>query len=42
MFVDNFTAGMAQDEEGVYEMTLALWDWGFDIQDGNDISMSLR
>ena len=33
MFVDNFTAGIAQDEEGVYEMTLALWDWGFDIQD---------
>lgn len=33
MFIDNFTAGMAQDEAGVYEMTLALWDWGFDIGD---------
>ncbi|MEZ5184450.1 MAG: alpha/beta hydrolase [Candidatus Nanopelagicales bacterium] len=33
MFIDNFTAGMAQGEEGLYEMTLALWDWGFDIQD---------
>ncbi len=33
MFMDNFSAGIAQDEEGLYEMTLALWDWGFDIQD---------
>jgi pimeloyl-ACP methyl ester carboxylesterase len=33
MFIDNFAAGMVQDEEGVYEMTLALWDWGFDLQD---------
>ncbi|MEZ5117475.1 MAG: alpha/beta hydrolase [Candidatus Nanopelagicales bacterium] len=31
MFAANFTAGMAQDEEGVYEMTMALWEWGFDI-----------
>ncbi len=33
MFAANFAAGMAQDEEGVYEMTMALWDWGFDIAD---------
>jgi pimeloyl-ACP methyl ester carboxylesterase len=33
MFTDNFTAGMQQDEEGIYEMTMALWDWGFDIAD---------
>ncbi len=33
MFAENFAAGMAQDEEGLYEMTMALWDWGFDITD---------
>jgi len=33
MFEENFTAGMLQDEEGVYEMTLALWDWGFELSD---------
>lgn len=33
MFVANFTAGMEQDEEGVFEMTMALWDWGFDLAD---------
>jgi len=33
MFEANFTAGMVQDEEGVYEMTLALWDWGFELED---------
>lgn len=33
MFEDNFTAGMAQDEEGLYEMTMALWNWGFEIED---------
>jgi pimeloyl-ACP methyl ester carboxylesterase len=33
MFEANFTAGMVQDEEGVYEMTMALWDWGFDLGD---------
>lgn len=35
MFEDNFRLGYMQDEEGVYEMTMALWDWGFspgDIQ----------
>jgi len=33
MFEASFTAGMAQDEEGVYEMTMALWDWGFELGD---------
>jgi len=33
MFEENFTAGMLQDEEGVYEMTLALWGWGFELSD---------
>jgi pimeloyl-ACP methyl ester carboxylesterase len=33
MFEQNFTAGMIQDEEGVYEMTMAMWDWGFELED---------
>jgi pimeloyl-ACP methyl ester carboxylesterase len=33
MFEANFTAGMVQDEEGLYELTLALWDWGFELED---------
>jgi pimeloyl-ACP methyl ester carboxylesterase len=33
MFEDSFTAGMVQDEEGVYEMTMALWRWGFELED---------
>lgn len=33
MFEANFTAGMVQDEEGMYEMTMALWDWGFELGD---------
>jgi pimeloyl-ACP methyl ester carboxylesterase len=33
MFEANFTAGMVQDEEGLYEMTMALWDWGFELED---------
>ncbi len=33
MFEANFAAGMVQDEEGVYEMTLALWNWGFELGD---------
>ena len=33
MFEANFTAGVAQGEEGVYEMTMALWDWGFRLED---------
>jgi pimeloyl-ACP methyl ester carboxylesterase len=33
MFEANFTLGMMQDEEGVYEMTMALWDWGFEIEE---------
>ena len=24
---------MLQDEEGLYEMTMALWDWGFELED---------
>lgn len=30
MFEANFIAGMVQDEEGLYEMTMALWNWGFE------------
>ncbi len=33
MFEANFTAGLMQDEEGLYEMTMALWNWGFDLED---------
>ena len=33
MFEANFTAGMVQDEEGLYEMTMALWNWGFELED---------
>jgi pimeloyl-ACP methyl ester carboxylesterase len=33
MFEANFTAGVQQDEEGIYEMTMALWDWGFELND---------
>jgi pimeloyl-ACP methyl ester carboxylesterase len=33
MFEANFTEGMKQSGEGIYEMTLALWDWGFEIED---------
>ncbi len=33
MFEANFTAGIVQDEEGLYEMTMALWNWGFQLED---------
>jgi len=33
MFEANFTAGIVQDEEGLYEVTMALWNWGFDLED---------
>lgn len=33
MFVANFSAGMEQGEEGIFELTLALWNWGFDLSD---------
>ncbi len=33
MFEANFTEGMVQDEEGLYEMTMALWNWGFELED---------
>jgi pimeloyl-ACP methyl ester carboxylesterase len=33
MFEANFTAGFMQDEAGVYEMTMALWLWGFELED---------
>lgn len=29
LFEENFRLGYIQEEEGVYEMTMALWDWGF-------------
>ncbi|KEI70513.1 alpha/beta fold hydrolase [Endozoicomonas elysicola] len=33
MFEASFTTGMEQGSEGVYEMTLALWHWGFELED---------
>jgi pimeloyl-ACP methyl ester carboxylesterase len=33
MFEASFAQGMAQEGEGTYEMTLALWDWGFALAD---------
>ena len=33
MFEASFTAGMQQGGEGIYEMTMALWDWGFEPED---------
>ncbi len=33
MFEENFRLGYIQEEEGVYEMTEALWGWGFDPKD---------
>jgi pimeloyl-ACP methyl ester carboxylesterase len=33
MFEESFTAGLMQDEEGLYEMTMALWNWGFELED---------
>ena len=33
MFEENFRIGYIQEEEGVYEMTMALWDWGFSPKD---------
>ena len=35
MFAENFRLGYLQQEEGVYEMTLALWGWGFKPEDIN-------
>lgn len=29
IFEENFRLGYFQDEEGIYEMTMALWEWGF-------------
>lgn len=33
MFRDSFTAGLEQGGEGMTEMVIALWDWGFDISE---------
>ena len=33
MFDKNFEQGMSHEGEGTYEMTLALWDWGFKLED---------
>lgn len=33
VFEENFRLGYMQDEEGVFEMTVALWDWGFSPKD---------
>ena len=35
MFEASFTAGMSQGGEGIFEMTMALWDWGFKPEDIN-------
>jgi len=32
MFEASFTAGMVQGGEGLYEMIMALWDWGFELR----------
>jgi len=29
LFEENFRLGYVQEEEGMFEMTMALWDWGF-------------
>ena len=33
MFEESFGAGMQQGGEGMYEMIMALWDWGFAPED---------
>lgn len=33
MFDKNFEQGMSHEGEGTYEMTLALWGWGFKLED---------
>jgi pimeloyl-ACP methyl ester carboxylesterase len=33
MFEASFAQGVGQEGEGTYEMTLALWDWGFGVDD---------
>lgn len=33
MFEASFTEGLIQGGEGMYEMTMALWDWGFAPED---------
>ena len=33
LFEENLYLGYLQNEEGIYEMTLALWDWGFALHD---------
>jgi pimeloyl-ACP methyl ester carboxylesterase len=33
MFEENLAAGVAQDEEGAFEMVRAAWDWAFEIED---------
>ncbi len=33
MFEKSWTEGMAQSGEGMYEMIMALWGWGFDLKD---------
>lgn len=33
MFEENFRQGYRQVEEGVFEMTMALWGWGFELAD---------
>ena len=35
MFEASFAAGMSQGGEGIVEMTMALWDWGFKPEDIN-------
>ena len=35
MFEASFAAGMSQGDEGIFEMTMAMWDWGFKPEDIN-------
>jgi pimeloyl-ACP methyl ester carboxylesterase len=35
MFVASFAAGMSQGDERLFEITMALWDWGFKPEDIN-------
>ncbi len=36
MFKASFRTGMSQNGEGLYEMIMALWDWGFELSNLNN------
>jgi pimeloyl-ACP methyl ester carboxylesterase len=33
MFEENLAVGVAQEEEGAFELVRAAWDWGFELED---------